>query len=108
MTKMCFTGREPGGSSVVVATGLISLLPMMPSSQEAGAETFFAGPNSMPAPNPPPGIGDRYIARTLLTAPDTGQVGEPGPISSLTRKMLCPAPLSRPLPVVGFPSTAYH
>src|ERR1700720_1002048 len=108
MTKMCFAGAEPGGSSVVVATGLTSSLPMMPSSQELGAETFFPGPNCTPADSPPRGVGERYIASTLLTNPDTGHITAPGPISSLTRKMLCPAPLSRPVPVVGFPSTAYH
>src|SRR6266481_4221932 len=83
MTYTCLTGA--GAPSLVVATGLTSLFPMIPSSQLSGADTFFAGPNWMPAVLPPPGIGERYMAITLLTAPDTGQVTAPGPISSLTK-----------------------
>ena len=86
MTKTCLTGA--GAPSFVVAIGLTSLFPMIPSSQLSAAETFLAGPNWMPAAAPAAGSGDRYIASTLLTNPDTGQVTAPGPISSLTRKML--------------------
>src|SRR6267378_3243108 len=82
MTYTCLTAGAP---SLVLATGLTSLFPMIPSSQLSGADTFFAGPYWTPAVAPPAGVGDRYIASTLLTTPDTGQVTAPGPISSLTR-----------------------
>src|SRR2546428_2817432 len=81
---------------------------MIPSSHERVLLTFFAGPKRIPAVDPPAGVGDRYIASTLLPTPETGHETAPGPISSLTKNMLWPAPLPRPVPVVGSPSTAYH
>src|SRR5439155_26681420 len=52
-TKTCLTGvgrvtnpPDPSGWPNVVATGLTSLLPIMPSSQPSGLLTLFAGPNS--------------------------------------------------------------
>src|SRR5205823_2567199 len=99
---------------VVVATGLTSSLPMIPSSQKPGLVTWFAGPKPSPpepapAPNPnPDGAGERYMTSTLFPAPETGHLGAPGPISSETRKRLCPCPVPLPSPVAGLPSTAYH
>src|SRR5215831_8379655 len=69
-TKTCLTGvgsvtypPPPSGWPKVVATGLTSLLPIMPSSQPSGLLTLFAGPNSIPAVASPPGSGERYITR---------------------------------------------
>ena len=97
---MCLTGaaRVAGfpvkGSilPVVVATGLTSSLPMIPSLQLPIPLMRFGLPNVIPASEAPPvpgpnpgGWGERYITSVLLTNPETGHWMLPGPISSLTR-----------------------
>src|SRR2546428_13799121 len=95
---MCLTGvgrvaNPPpiNGCPVVVATGLTSSLPMIPSAHVATPLTVFAGPNSTPAVlDAALAIGERYIVRTLFTKPQTGHWRAPVPIWSLTREMLPP------------------
>ena len=57
----------PLGWPSVVATGLTSLLPMIPSSQPVCEVILFAGPNWMPAVGPAPVTGERYITSNILT-----------------------------------------
>src|SRR4051812_37085329 len=98
---MCLTGAASGVAvfDFVVATGLISSFPMIPSLHVLAPETLFAGPNAMPAVGPMPETGERYMTSTLLPV-ELPHTGAPGPISSLTRYIEPPA--------FGSPSIAYH
>src|SRR6202011_6259661 len=86
----------------VVATGLTSLLPMIPSSQPIGLLILLAGPNSMPAVcGGEPVMGDRYITRMFWPK----FVGEPHIAGLIATSILVRYMLP---PFKGSPSKAYH
>jgi hypothetical protein len=69
MTYTCFTacGSVAPFKPVLVATGLTSLLPMIPSSHEPGSVMWFGGPRTSPADAPAPATGERYMTSVLLS-----------------------------------------